>query len=212
MNYNYTINVCLLGNSGIGKSSLCNRIDKNEFHYNLASTIGVDFLTKIFPIEYENNTFYIKWNIYDTAGQEMYNALVSNYYRNATIFLLGFDLTDNNSYKNIDYWMEQIKKFNNNYYKVYLFGNKMDLIDKIQICDSYVADVVEKYNIDYFKISVLKNIGVGKMVSLINNDIIRFLTNSNIDDSEKIQKHIKINNYDGSKLNLNPINYDNKCC
>lgn len=212
MNYNYTINVCLLGDSGIGKSSLSHRIDKNEFHYNLASTIGVDFLTKIFPVDYRNKTVNVKWNIYDTAGQEIYNSLVSNYYRNATIFLLGFDLTNLKSFKNLDYWMEQIKKFNNNYYKVYLFGNKIDLINRIQISDSYVADIIEKYNIDYYKISVFKNIGVEKMVSLINHDIVRFLTDDNIDDTIKEQKHIKINNYDSSKLNLNSINYDNKCC
>lgn len=210
--YNFTINVCLLGDSSIGKSSLCSRLDKDKFYFDLTTTIGVDFLSKIYPVETKLGIINIKWNIYDTAGQEQYNSIVSSYYRNATIFLLGFDLTNLTSFRNLEKWIKQINHFNNNYYRIYLFGNKLDLTKKIQISDAYVIDFKEMYNIEYFQISVKKNINVTKMINYINDDIVKYLLDNKISDDEKIKKNIKINNYPQSKINLKPINYDSKCC
>ena len=177
---NYTINVCLLGDSGIGKSSLTKRLDTNEFDHNLATTIWVDFLAKIFTASTTQGDINIKWHIYDTAGQETFYSLVKTYYRNATIYLLGFDLTCIQSFKSIEYWLNQININNQNYYKIYLFGNKNDKHKNIKVPDSYVNDIIEKYELTYFKISVLKNTNISNMINSINQDICEYLIDFNI--------------------------------
>lgn len=207
---NYTINVCLLGDSGIGKSSLTKRLDTNKFDYNLETTIGVDFLAKIFTAHTSRGDINIKWHIYDTAGQETFRSLVKTYYRNATIYLLGFDLTRPDSFKSLEFWLDQINMNNQNYYKIYLFGNKNDKHQNIRVPDSYVADIIKKYDLTYFKISVLKNNNISNMVNLINQDIGEYLIDFNISEIEKKQKNIKIHSY--KKINLSEINHNNKCC
>lgn len=207
---NYTINVCLLGDSGIGKSSLTTRLDTNKFDYNLATTIGVDFLAKIFTAHTTRGDINIKWHIYDTAGQETFRSLVKTYYRNATIYLLGFDLTCPESFKSLEFWLGQIYANNQNYFKIYLFGNKNDKHQNIRVTDNYVADIIEKYNLTYFKISVLKNTNITNMVKVINQDIGEYLIDVNVSEVEKKLKNIKI--HSNKKINLSEINYNNKCC
>ena len=87
--YDYLFKIVLIGDSGVGKSSILSRFSRNEFQANSRSTIGVEFSTRTVQIEGKN----VKAQIWDTAGQEKYRAITKAYYRGAKGALLVYDIT-----------------------------------------------------------------------------------------------------------------------
>jgi small GTP-binding protein len=88
--------------SGVGKTNLLSRFEKNEFTYDSKATIGVEFATK--TVNLENNR--IKMQIWDTAGQERYRAITQAYYKGASGALIVFDLTRRATYENVSKWIK----------------------------------------------------------------------------------------------------------
>ena len=98
---NENIKLVLLGDTNVGKTSIVNRYIYNKYNYLTESTIGASYSSKIFKFNYNpttevieensNNILKLNVNIWDTAGQEKYNALVSLYYKHANILFYVFD-------------------------------------------------------------------------------------------------------------------------
>ena len=72
------------------------------------------------------------------------------------------------SFQNIKNWLNEINNNNDIYYKIYLFGNKLDLEKEITVTVKMVKELIEKYKIDYFEI---KNNGIKNMLKYINQDL-----------------------------------------
>ena len=106
-----TCKVVLLGESGVGKTCIIARFINNTFEDNIISTTGASYASKScsFP-EYENRT--IKFEIWDTAGQEKYRALTKIFYKDAGVAILVYDITRKESFDEIkNYWYNQIKEY-----------------------------------------------------------------------------------------------------
>lgn len=103
------IKVVLVGESGVGKTSIINRLINNEFNDNRKVTIGANYtLKKINLPQYNKN---ITLEIWDTAGQENYRSFTKLFYKNAKIAVLVYDITNSVSYNEIkNYWIKQIKE------------------------------------------------------------------------------------------------------
>ena len=102
--------IVLLGESGVGKTCIISRFINNTFEEGLMSTNGASYASKScsFP-EYENRT--IKFEVWDTAGQEKYRALNQIFYKDASICILVYDITNESSFKALqDYWFQQVKE------------------------------------------------------------------------------------------------------
>ncbi len=97
--------ILLVGDTGVGKSSLLLRYCDNKFDENQVSTIGVDFKVKTLTLDGKR----IQLAIWDTAGQERYRTLTSSYYRGAHGVVLLYDATNRDSYSNLDYWLGEIQ-------------------------------------------------------------------------------------------------------
>ncbi|TNV84127.1 hypothetical protein FGO68_gene14490 [Halteria grandinella] len=104
--YDYLFKVLLIGNSGVGKSSLLLRFADDVFTDNFMPTIGVDF--KIRTIEVDGKT--IKLQIWDTAGQERFKTITSSYYKGAHGIIVTYDITDRESFSAIENWMNEVEK------------------------------------------------------------------------------------------------------
>ena len=106
-----TENVCktiLLGESGVGKTSIINRYLKNEFMDNILSTTGQYYLEKI--ITYDNNE-KIRLEIWDTIGQEKYRGVVRNYYQGAAAAILVYDISKRKSFEEMkNYWVNELRE------------------------------------------------------------------------------------------------------
>ena len=106
-----TCKVVLLGESGVGKTCIISRFINNTFEDNIMSTTGASYAGKTMTFEEFNNKS-IKFEIWDTAGQEKYRALTKIFYKDAGVAILVYDITRKESYQEIkNYWYNQIKEF-----------------------------------------------------------------------------------------------------
>ncbi|CAM9880082.1 unnamed protein product, partial [Ectocarpus sp. 12 AP-2014] len=90
------IRILLLGDSGVGKTSLMTRFSEDKFAPTLISTAGVQTL--------DINGKRVRCQIWDTAGQERFHVITRTYYRGAHGIALAYDVTDDDSFKNVNYW------------------------------------------------------------------------------------------------------------
>ena len=104
-----TCKVVLIGESGVGKTSIISRYISNTFKSQLMSTPGANFVTKMIIMEDDNQS--IKFEIWDTAGQERYRALAKVFYKNAAVCVLVYDITRKASFDELkNYWVKEIKE------------------------------------------------------------------------------------------------------
>ena len=102
--------VVLLGESGVGKTSIISRFINDVFEEGLVTTTGASYAGKnmIFK-DYQNQV--VRFEIWGTAGQEKYRALTQIFYKDASIAILVYDITSQESFDEIqNYWYEQIKE------------------------------------------------------------------------------------------------------
>ena len=106
-----TCKVVLLGESGVGKTCIIARFINNTFEENLISTTGASYAGKTMTFD-EYGGKSIKFEIWDTAGQEKYRSLTKIFYKDAGAAILVYDITRKDSYEEIKkYWINQIKDF-----------------------------------------------------------------------------------------------------
>ena len=100
--------VVLIGESGVGKTSIINRYTANIFCSKLTPTPGASFTAKVIALKEYNNT--IKFEIYDTAGQQKYRALAKVFYKNEAVCILVYDITRKKSFEELkNFWIKDIK-------------------------------------------------------------------------------------------------------
>ena len=106
---NVTCKVVLLGESGVGKSSIITRYTQNTFKSQRLATTGANIVTKTIILEDENKS--IKFEIWDTAGQEQYRSLAKVFYKNSAVCILVYDITRRFSFEELkNYWVDEIKE------------------------------------------------------------------------------------------------------
>jgi small GTP-binding protein len=119
--YDYIFKAIVIGQSGVGKTTLIKRYVHNMFTADHYTTIGVDFQIK----EIEVKGKCVKLQLWDTAGQERFHSIAVSYFRGANAFMLVFALDDLRSYERLPYWMNQVEEHKVSY--SILVGNKCDV-------------------------------------------------------------------------------------
>lgn len=122
--YDYLFKLLLVGNSSVGKSSILLRFSDNVFNDDFQPTIGVDF--KIRTLDLEKTT--VKMQIWDTAGQERFKTITASYYKGAHGVIIVYDITDRQSFVDLEGWLQEVEKNTTDENVVrLLIGNKCDL-------------------------------------------------------------------------------------
>jgi len=155
------LKVVIIGDGGVGKSSLMNRFVNNEFDSQSFHTIGVEFLNKDMTIDDETFTM----QIWDTAGQERFKSLRTPFYRGSDCCILTFDVTDPHSFENIPMWKKEFVHYadiRDDKFPFVLLGNKVD--SELRKVATAQAQEWCKVNGDmaYFETSAKDNIDVVK--------------------------------------------------
>ena len=196
---NTKIKLVVLGNSGVGKTSIINQYLTKEFKIDINSTIGASFNKKQIKIK---DKFY-DLEIWDTAGQEKYRSLTPIYYRGSDIVIIVYDITDIESFESAKKWLEII---NINLPKsiILLFGNKTDIISQRKVLKPDNNIFIKKYN---------KYIYVREGSAKKNDNIIESIQSLlyKFDDSELIYEEVS----NPVNLYINDINNykkNNQCC
>ena len=159
--------IIFVGDAGVGKTTIINRINDNEFQSAYDATIGVDFWPK--KINFRGNEITLQ--IWDTAGQERYRGLIPSYVRNSSIVFIVFDITNRKTFESIPKWIELIKSIEKNNILV-LIGNKEDLKEKREVEKKEGEDLAKKNEIAYYELSAKKD---------NNNDIKKIFFNTVIE-------------------------------
>jgi len=122
--YDHLLKVVIIGESGVGKSSLLVCFCEGDFQETTQFTIGVDFKTKFIS----KGGKRLKIAMWDTAGQERFRTMTTSYYRNAQGVVLVYDCTDRHSFDNVNFWVDEVRR-NCTYEDVVLMlvSNKVDL-------------------------------------------------------------------------------------
>ena len=127
--YDHLFKVLLIGDSGVGKSSLLNRFCDNSFSSTQQSTVGVDFKVRYLRVHKSpTEILTLKCALWDSAGQERFRTLTSSYYRGSHAIILVYSAADRVSFESLDYWLEEIDRHSTNLDAVKLIiANKFDL-------------------------------------------------------------------------------------
>jgi len=141
------LKLLLLGDSGVGKSSLMMRFADEKFVNNMISTAGVDFKNKKILI----GTDEITLQIWDTAGQERFKTITQAYYRGAMGIVLVYDVTHKNSLQNVKYWMSNLAQHANQNVRKLIVGNKIDMTREVSTEEGKA--MAEEFKIPYIEAS-----------------------------------------------------------
>ena len=123
--------VIILGDSSVGKTSLFKKIVNERFSGNVLSTIGIDKKTLDIKINTEDKGEQeSEISLFDTAGQEKFRTLSVSFIRESKGVLMMYDITNLDSFQNIEKWLNDIKNSlgEDNNYLIILLGNKLDLV------------------------------------------------------------------------------------
>jgi Ras-related protein Rab-8A len=167
-NHDMLVRVLLIGDSGVGKSSLLLRFVNDSFTRTYISTIGIDFKLKM--IEQEGQK--VKMQIWDTAGQERFRTITTAYYRGAMGILLVYDVTDEGSFRNVVTWMGQIEQHADRYVNRILIGNKTDAsASDVVVSTERGQQLAADYGIKFFETSAKADFNVTEAFECMSTEV-----------------------------------------
>lgn len=141
MNKNY-IKIILLGDGRVGKTSILNKYINNIFNDSEEVSINCSYFQK--NLDFNNQKF--TFCLWDTAGQEKFNALNSIYYRDAKGAILVYDVSIKETFKKVEKWMNELKLSNKDCV-IYLAGNKIDK-NQFDIDNKTISDFCNDNNLE----------------------------------------------------------------
>uniref|UniRef100_A0AB39JEI8 Ras-Related Protein Rabd2A-Like n=1 Tax=Florenciella sp. virus SA2 TaxID=3240092 RepID=A0AB39JEI8_9VIRU len=187
MNKIYNFKTIILGDSGVGKSTLVYKFHNNIYNENVDSTVGISFGSKQLIIDDK----IIKIQIWDTAGQERFRSIVRTYYRNVAGCIITYDITNINSFNSCLYWLNEITK-ENRFVKILLLGTKLDKDDKREVPYKLASKFAEEHNIPFYEITSKNDIEY-IFILLIRNMLNGYLYQNHINGVIEIDKEMTVN-------------------
>ncbi|XP_058077328.1 ras-related protein RABC2a-like isoform X1 [Magnolia sinica] len=148
--YDFSFKILLIGDSGVGKSSLLVTFISNALD-DLSPTIGVDFKIKHLTVGGKR----LKLTIWDTAGQERFRTLTSSYYRSAQGIILVYDVTRRETFTNLsDVWAKEVELYSTNQDCIkMLVGNKVDRESERVVTREEGIALAQEYGCSFFECS-----------------------------------------------------------
>lgn len=158
------VKMLIIGDTGVGKSSIMTRFCDQKFNPEMLATIGIDYKSKEVLLDGQT----IKIQIWDTAGQERFRSITTAYYRGTHGIMIVYDITQSKSFISVKYWLDNISKYGPEHVPVILVGNKLD-----KICEPRPSNTVshnqgqslaDHYNIPFFETSAQDNMGIDRAI------------------------------------------------
>ena len=199
------IKLILLGESGVGKTSIIKRYYQDIFNPDQESTLSTNFATKDLVI----NNKKIKLNLWDTIGQEKYRSLSTYFLKETEIVILVYSIASRKSFNELNYWYNL---FIDNIGKnaiLGVIGNKSDLISKQEVPDKDGIAFAKKHNALFAQISVKENkIGIDAFIDNLIREYLRSKIDKDFEILENREKGIILEKELGKNMREN----DGGCC
>ena len=150
-----TIKVVLIGESGVGKTSIIQRYVNDVYDPNQILSSSAQFITKTIELNDEQS---IKFDVWDTAGQEKFRALAKIFYKDAKAIVLVYDITNRISFEQLqNYWFKEIEENSLSDAILVIVGNKSDLYENEQVSDKEGQKFADEKNAIFKRTSALSN-------------------------------------------------------
>ena len=194
----FTFKIILVGDSGVGKTSILNKYSEEEFMEAYSETVGIDFKTKVVYMEKEKK--YIKLNIFDLAGAERFKGIVKNYYKKVDGIVFIYDVTNMTSFDSIKIKVEEVKFYSPNAERI-LVGNKSDS-NKRKVEYEVGLNEANRLGMTFIETSAKSNYNVFDAFMYITKNIF----NNGKSDEPQITKDKKLT------IKNTKISKKSKCC
>ena len=159
--------ITLIGDSGVGKSSIIGRFITGFFNEEMNSTLGLNYSQKL----YEKNGKKISLNLWDTAGQEKFRSLGKNFYKDSFIIIIVYDICNKASFQSIkEVWYPDIQRFGEKVNIIALVGNKKDKYEEEEVPEEEAKSYAKEIDANFFLVSANSGDGIEQMFqSLADN-------------------------------------------
>ena len=185
--------VIVIGDVSVGKTCLTNMAINNKF---IVTSPNINIESFDFIIKLDEKI--IKLQIFDTAGQEAYRSLITQYYKKSALVMIVYSIDSKNTFNNIPSWIRNVRDHCNPDVKLFLIGNKADLEEEREIEFNDAKNFAKENGFDYVKETSAKNGLNAKEVFIEAAKILYMEYNKykNIegnDNKKEIPKKIEIN-------------------
>jgi Ras-related protein Rab-8A len=188
-----SISLILIGDTHVGKTNFLTRYMDNKFHEVFISTVGIE--REIKGVKIDNKIY--KLTIWDTAGQERFKSLPIKYYKNVDGVLLLYDVSDENSFTDVQSWLNDVKQNSNRTadsdISLFLLANKIDKEDR-KISREKGEELAKSLGMKYFEISCKNNINVHETMARMIMECYKRVSNTS-----NTSKNIQLSNQKGGK-------------
>ena len=174
--------ITLVGDSGVGKSSIIGRFVTGIFIKDMSSTAGLNYSQKL----YEKDGKKVNLNLWDTAGQEKFRSLGRNFYKDSYIIIIVFDITNRMSFINAkEVWYNEIKNYGEKFKFLSLVGNKSDKYEEEEVTEEEAISFAKEIDAKFFLISAHTGDGIDKMFHTLADNFFDEEFMSKVDQSKE---------------------------
>ena len=166
MKFDQKVQLIIVGESCVGKTSILYKYTKDFFTNQHLATIGLEYFTT----EEKINDKVIRVKIWDTAGQEQYKSLTKNFYKNSNGVFIVYDVTNKSSFEKVQEWIQSVIDNGDENIKMVLIGNKIDLNREVKTEEGQA--IANKYKMPFFETSAKENINIRDSVMKLVNMVI----------------------------------------
>ncbi|XP_037320381.1 ras-related protein Rab-37-like [Pungitius pungitius] len=158
----------LVGDSGVGKTSLLVQFDQGKFiPGSFSATVGIGFTNKVVTVD----DVKVRLQIWDTAGQERFRSVTHAYYRDAHALLLLYDITSKTSFDNIRAWLTEIHEYAQSDVVIMLLGNKTDMNSDRAIRRDEGERLAREYSVPFMETSAKTGVNVELAFTAVSKEL-----------------------------------------
>ena len=184
------VKIILLGESGVGKTSIINRYLNDEFASDSLSTLGSYTSKKVVT---KNKSKYLL-DIWDTSGQEQYHSITNLFINGSDIVILVFSIDSKSSFTGLNFWYNSVKeKLGNDNYILAIVGSKSDLFSEEQVSEEEAKKFAKERNAIFKLVSAKMDVkGINNLFDSLMDEFVGNSNNKKESEKIKVSKTKKI--------------------
>ncbi|KAL5469452.1 hypothetical protein EMCRGX_G030707 [Ephydatia muelleri] len=159
--------VVVLGNQGVGKTSLILRRVGNSFAQDISPTVGAGFFSFSMVVD----GYHIKLQVWDTAGQERFHSMAPMYYRGANAAIIVYDITSEKSFEEAKRWISELKGQTDESMVMCVVGNKCDLSERRAVSVQKGENLAQDIGAQFLETSASENVGIKEVFAKLAQSV-----------------------------------------
>lgn len=166
--FDVSMKLLMVGDSGVGKSSLLLRFVDDQFNATFVTTVGIDFKIKNIVLDERK----VRLQIWDTAGQERFRTITTAYYRGAMGIVIVYDVCNRLSFDKIEAWYKTVQEHASDDLEVLIVGNKCDEEEARVVSTQQGEELANKLGVSFIEASAKSGLNINDVFYSLASDIL----------------------------------------